>query len=166
MYAIYCIAKTGLYQRFGNSVNRTAYNVPIYVGKAVPRGTRQGRAVLDAASREAPLYDRLRQHAKSIAAAKNLSSEDFVCRFVIFEGVVAHLIPAVEAALIDRHKTLWNSVIDGFGNHDPGKGRTAGKVSQWDILHPGRPWVKNLTGSGLALIDIKRRITDYMVGVR
>lgn len=34
VYAIYCTAKTGLYERYGNKVNRRGYNVPIYVGKA------------------------------------------------------------------------------------------------------------------------------------
>ncbi len=31
-----------------------------------------------------------------------------------------------------------NKIIDGFGNHDPGKGRYNQLRSRWDKLHPGR----------------------------
>lgn len=31
-------------------------------------------------------------------------------------------------------------LIDGFGNHDPGKGRYNQMRSRWDTLHPGRSW--------------------------
>ena len=43
VYAIYCIAKKGLYKTFGEKINRKYYDVPIYVGKAVPAGWRQAR---------------------------------------------------------------------------------------------------------------------------
>ena len=50
------------------------------------------------------------------------------------------LIPLGESLMIARTSPLWNAVIDGFGNHDPGKGRIAGMRPIWDTLHPGRPW--------------------------
>ena len=34
----------------------------------------------------------------------------------------------------------WTNIVDGFGNHDPGKGRHAGRRPLWDVLHPGRAW--------------------------
>jgi len=30
---------------------------------------------------------------------------------------------------------VWNVVIDGFGNHDPGAGRYNGERTRWDTLH-------------------------------
>ena len=46
--------------------------------------------------------------------------------------------------MINRFKPVWNSVIDGFGNHAPGKGRKNQVQSPWDMLHPGRQWAKKL----------------------
>ncbi len=45
-----------------------------------------------------------------------------------------------------RYNPLWNSHIDGFGNHDPGKGRYEQAKSEWDVLHPGRVWADRLNG--------------------
>ena len=49
-----------------------------------------------------------------------------------------------ETAAISMHQPLWNTLIDGFGNHDPGKGRYEQMRSKWDTLHPGRPWAERL----------------------
>src|SRR5689334_15739875 len=56
---------------------------PIYVGKAVPAGWRQGRISDTAAS---SLYGRLKEHSRSIQSTKNLKLGDFACRFMILEG--------------------------------------------------------------------------------
>lgn len=45
VYALYCIARTGIYSKF-HLVNRTAFRTPIYIGKAVPKGWRQARQSL------------------------------------------------------------------------------------------------------------------------
>ena len=42
VYALYCIAQSGIYSKF-HGVNRTAFSMPIYIGKAVPKGWRQAR---------------------------------------------------------------------------------------------------------------------------
>ena len=165
VYAIYCIARDGLYRKFGETVNRMEYAVPIYVGKAVSSGWRQSRNA-DSNQSERALFSRLKQHSCSIAAAKNLTPTDFACRFVIFEGATTEMVAAVEAALIKLHNPLWNSVIDGFGNHDPGGRRTTGKIPQWDVLHPGRPWAMRMTGEKPSLAYLKRRVSDYLVGLR
>lgn len=167
VYAIYCLSRSGLYSKFGNEVNRTSYSTPIYVGKAVPQGWRQSR-ILDKAlsAKGTPLFSRLSQHAKSIDEGKGISTNDFSCRFVIFEGEALSMVAAVEAAIIAEHNPLWNSVIDGFGNHDPGANRTTGRTTQWDCLHPGRSWAKRMTGNSPEAKDLQRRIKDYMVGLR
>ena len=56
----------------------------------------------------------------------------------------ADLISTVEAAMTRKYNPLWNSHIDGFGNHDPGKGRYEQAKSEWDVLHPGRVWAERL----------------------
>ena len=164
VYAIYCIARKGIYKTYGEKINRTYYDVPIYVGKAVPAGWRQNRIVDEVAGNA--LYGRLKQHAESIKNGKGLSIADFVCRFAILEGETANMIAALEAAIIAEHTPLWNSVIDGFGNHDPGKKRVTGKRPQWDCLHPGRPWAMRMTGEEFPVAELRRRVIDYLMGVK
>ena len=59
------------------------------------------------------------------------------CQYVSFEDIWIGL---AESLLIQSFKPIWNRIVDGFGNHDPGKGRYEGKKPMWDELHPGRAW--------------------------
>ena len=52
------------------------------------------------------------------------------------------LIAATDNILIREFRPLWNSVVDGFGNNDPGRGRYNQAMSDWDVLHPGRPYAE------------------------
>lgn len=164
IYALYYIGTTGIYAKLGKEINRTAYNVPIYVGKAVPEGWRQSRN-LDSFENKSKLFSRIKEHVKSIQSAKNLDKNDFRCRFMIFEGDAKNMIAAVEAALIAEKTPLWNSVVDGFGNHAPGKERKTGRLPAWDVLHPGRGWTANMFGERPEVKDIQRRVKDYFVGL-
>ena len=113
---------------------------PIYVGKAVPPGARRGRSrATPAAAR--PLYRRLSDHAKSIEQANDLSLEDARCRHLVVETV---WITLAEQFLLSHFRPLWNVVLDGFGNHDPGRGRRISARPRWDVVHPGRPWASHL----------------------
>ena len=58
--------------------------------------------------------------------------------------------------MIARFGPVWNSIVDGFGNHDPGAGRRAGMVSRWDVLHPGRAWASSLSGARRAVLTSRR----------
>jgi len=113
---------------------------PVYVGKAVPTGARKGGLVSSTEGRE--LNSRLNQHAQSIEQAENLDLKHFRCRYLVVESV---WITLAERFLVEHYQPIWNVVIDGFGNHDPGAGRRAMKRPRWDILHPGRPWARKLT---------------------
>jgi hypothetical protein len=75
-----------------------------------------------------------------------LSVEDFMCRFIIFEAEGSDMISTIEAALIKLNKPLWNTTVDGFGNHDPGKGRYEQAKSDWDVIHQGRTWANKCNG--------------------
>ena len=77
---------------------------------------------------------------------------------MILEGLESDLVVPVEAELIHRYRPLWNCVVDGFGNHDPGKGRYNQARSEWDVLHPGRPWADRLTGKSPRMKDILAKI--------
>jgi hypothetical protein len=142
VYAIYYKGDFEHYKKLA-ALNKVTCQRPIYVGKAVPPGWRQTRQSETVAS---SLCNRLREHGRGIESVKNLSVENFTCRFMILEGQESNLISTIESELIRRFIPLWNSVIDGFGNHDPGSGRYNQSPSEWDILHPGRIWAQRLTG--------------------
>jgi len=114
--------------------------LPIYVGKAVPVGARKG-GVGSPSSARRELWNRLREHAESIEAARNLRAGDFTCRYLV---VVPVWVSLAERFLVAHFKPIWNVVIDGFGNHDPGAGRRGMKRPRWDIVHPGRHWAERL----------------------
>lgn len=142
VYAIYYTGKFPAYKKIAAKNTGSKFSLPIYVGKAVPDGTRKG-----AASKEyegTALYRRLREHASSIEQTPNLNLSNFSCRYLPVEPVWIQL---GESLLINMFSPLWNVVIDGFGNHDPGSGRYAQKKSAWDVLHGGRRWAEKLTGA-------------------
>ncbi len=156
VYALYYIGESPYYKHL-YELNRLNFVQPIYVGKAVPRGWRQARA--QEASNE--LFSRLSDHHNSISQATNLRIEDFRCRFMILEDASVDLIGTVEAALIRQYTPVWNSCIDGFGNHDPGSGRYDQAKSDWDILHPGRKWAERLRGNHPAETEIIAKAESY-----
>jgi hypothetical protein len=67
----------------------------------------------------------------------------------------------VEAALIRQFNPIWNSCIDGFGNHDPGSGRYEQAKSDWDVLHPGRKWAARLKGKCSTQEEIIKKALSY-----
>ena len=145
VYALYYIGKNPLYKRYAE-LNRLSYGYPIYVGKAVPKGWRRGRTSDNALSQSRELYGRLQEHGRNTAYCSELIQEDFMCRFVIFEGEGSDMISTIEAALIKLNKPLWNTTVDGFGNHDPGSGRYEQAKSEWDVIHEGRAWANKCQG--------------------
>jgi hypothetical protein len=160
VYAIYYIGKLHIYRDLA-AVNRLEFARPIYVGKAVPRGWRQARTENDSEIKSFELIGRLREHGRSIEQANNLMIDDFLCRFIILEGAESNLIGTVEAALIRHYTPIWNTSIDGFGNHDPGKGRYNQAKSDWDVIHPGRPWAEKLTGEGNPPNKVEEKAVQY-----
>lgn len=145
VYALYYTGDNPLYMRY-RELNRLSYDFPIYVGKAVPSGWRQSRTSDSQTTKSRELYRRLNEHSKSIKAGDGLNISDFSCRFVIFEREGSDMISSIEAALIKLSRPLWNSCVDGFGNHDPGKGRYEQARSDWDVIHIGRIWANRLNG--------------------
>ena len=155
IYALYYLGTFDAYASLG-TLNRESNGptVPIYVGKAVPRGARKGGS-LDSTRNTTALWRRLQEHAESIRLASNLRIEDFSCRYLVVDDI---WIPLGETLLIAKFSPIWNSFIDGFGNHDPGKGRYAGMRTRWDTLHPGRAWAEKCSSRPEVASDIGREI--------
>lgn len=155
VYAIYYTGQFAAYQAIAQANSET----PIYVGKAVRPGSRSGGAGLEAPKSTNALYQRLRQHARSISEAHNLELPDFRCRYLVVEDV---WIPLAESHLIRLHRPLWNNVLSGFGIHDPGGRRKLQWRSHWDELHPGRGFAKDLPTGDVSADELTVLARDYL----
>jgi hypothetical protein len=136
IYALYYTGSFGLYQ----PVAEPDCRVPIYVGKADVPGARKG--LVTSGYNGTALWNRLVEHAESLRRVVNLDLDDFLCRYLAVDDI---WIPLGESLMIGNFRPLWNVVIDGFGLHDPGARRHGGLRSEWDELHPGRPWHEKMT---------------------
>lgn len=164
VYAIYYTGKNPIYKKYAE-LNRLSYCYPIYVGKAVPKGWRQARVSDNQSSQSRELFNRLREHSRSIGIAQGLELQDFRCRFVIFEDASSDMIGTIEAALIKLNVPLWNVAVDGFGNHDPGNGRYEQAKSDWDVIHSGRAWAEKCNGTHAEEIAVLSRIKSHFKNV-
>lgn len=162
VYALYYTGRSGIYGRYGE-LNRLSYGHQIYVGKAVPKGWRQARTVDIPGQQSAELFNRLNEHSRNITTVNDIDLNDFMCRFVILEEASSDMIGTIEAALIKVHTPLWNTSLDGFGNHTPGKGRFNQAKSDWDVIHEGRAWAEKCQGianeKSLLIENIKKYFT-------
>lgn len=157
VYAIYYTGKLKAYSLLAARNGSGEPSVPIHVGKAVPAGARKGGQLNASPGRV--LHGRLAEHAESIRSATNLSLADFHCRFLVVDDI---WIPLGESLLIARFSPPWNSIVDGFGNHDPGRGRHAGMRPRWDVLHPGRAWAAKWRDRNESVGDIERDVATFL----
>ena len=97
VYALYYLGSFDHYSHIAHQ-NQQDCRQPIYIGKAVPAGWRTARTAHT--DQDKALYQRLQEHARSIASVENLEVHDFRCRFMILNGVEMDLISAVESELI------------------------------------------------------------------
>lgn len=142
--------------------------VPIYVGRAQPTGARQGAIGLESTTSDPVLFNRLREHAKSVRDAEAYASgagdtglvlDDFKCRYLVADDI---WVPLGEALLIGHYRPVWNVVVDGFGNHDPGGGRRQQARSSWDTLHPGRAWAFRLPAASRTPDEIRALVEQHL----
>ncbi len=157
VYAIYYTGNFPAYEPVAARNQNGAFTCPIYVGKAIPKGGRKGGLSLDASSGKA-LSERLTQHAQSISEASNLRIEDFHARYLVVDDI---WIPLGENMLIESFRPVWNQVIDGFGNKDPGNRRATQYKSPWDVLHPGRRFAEKLADNPHSQGEYLRRINSF-----
>ncbi len=157
VYSLYYVGEFPSYRPLAEA-NSGKLSFPIYVGKADSKGKRKGGFIEDGPSGTA-LYKRLVDHAKSIDQAINLNVEDFYCRFLVVDDLWISL---GESLLISQHSPVWNVLIEGFGNHNPGKGRYQGMRPLWDMLHPGRPWADKLQPHTMSSTQIAAEVLQYL----
>lgn len=117
VYALYYGGNEPLYNLL---LAAPLHETPIYVG--VTMGS---------------LHQRIQDHELSLKNA-GFEVSKFQCRIL---PTPIDLAKSAEDMLLGQYKPIWNTVLRGFGLHNPGVGRQAGKTSAWDRLHPGRPWV-------------------------
>jgi len=158
IYAIYYVGPFAAYEAIATKNRNKKFGVPIYVGKAIPEGARKGGSRLLGTD----LYDRLREHAKSIEQTKNLKLADFFCRYLVVDDI---WIPLGESLLIEKFSPVWNKLVDGFGNHDPGSGRYNQQNSLWDTIHPGRSWAVKLQPCTKSESQILEMIRKYLAAL-
>ena len=147
IYALYYEGPMPEYQPIADG------SCPIYVGKAVPKGSRTG-GTHDL--NYPALHLRMREHARSVEQAVNLDIQDFWYRAL---PIVPVWIAFAEQALIRKYQPVWNSCLDGFGNHPQGS-RRATIRSWWDTLHPGRPRKFSATQDKTAA-QASQRVKDF-----
>lgn len=134
-------------------------NWPVYIGKAEAGGGRKGTT-----GSLKSLKQRLCQHAQSIKAA-GFDLNDFVCKPISLESI-SDFISGMEKALIRHHKPVWNSSLDGFGNHAQGEGRTGQAMASWDVMHPGRPQAQGLKVVDGALEALELKVFKHCAEYR
>jgi hypothetical protein len=160
VYAIYYTGGFESYVPVAEKNKNGVFEQPIYVGKAVPKGARKGGLSFDASKGRA-LRDRLRQHAGSIDEATNLDLADFHFRSLVVDDI---WIPLGENMMIEQFRPIWNLVIDGFGNKDPGRRRATQYRSPWDVLHPGRQFAQKLADGDTTAAMLTTRLREYFAG--
>lgn len=159
IYAIYYHGPHPAYQVLSALNSKTDSPViPIYVGKAVPQGARKGKVMPDA-TRSKALFSRLKEHAESILSTTTLRIEDFSCRYLVVDEI---WIPLGESLMITKFSPLWNLLVEGFGNHDPGAGRYNGLCPRWDTLHPGRAWALKCKQRDETTAEVQRDVIVYL----
>jgi hypothetical protein len=134
---------------------------PIYVGRCVAPGLRhsnRGNAPIASS-----LYNRLLQHEADLRQAENLHINDFYSQYLVADNASLSL---AQSILFDRYDPIWNTVIEGFGNHNPGKGRSLARRSDWDTIHPGRPWAKHLLEGVASAGELTARLAKHFAAKR
>ncbi|MFG2302388.1 Eco29kI family restriction endonuclease [Actinacidiphila glaucinigra] len=132
IYALYYCGSNSLYAEISSPDCR----IPVYVGQARPTGVRKGTA--DEKPDATTLWDRIYEHRQSLSQVYDLDVKDFRVRYLV---AIEAFVSIAERVMIRHYRPVWNSIVDGFGNHDPGANRRKDSFRPpWDELHPGRWW--------------------------
>jgi len=143
IYALYYVGEKEPYTDIGKFNVAHSCPLPIYIGRAKDAGARRGLDDPFEPLSKPALWDRIREHRRSIDQSVNLDVTDFAVRVLV---VMSVWIPLAEAMAIRSYRPLWNTHLQGFGIHAPGGGRSGQKRSEWDVLHPGRGFASKLKG--------------------
>ncbi|MGW5043873.1 Eco29kI family restriction endonuclease [Streptomyces griseoluteus] len=151
IYAIYYEGDHELYRPIASECQ-----TPIYVGKAEYSGGRKG--LITTKDGQTPLWKRINEHRSSLDKAVDLAASDFCVRYLVAVDVFVSL---AEQVMIQRFTPVWNTVVDGFGNHAPGGGRDKQARPPWDELHPGRTWAQSMPASNQSAARSRELIFEH-----
>ena len=143
IYALYYEGGFQPYHLLAQANREQRGSWPIYVGKA------EGQSAV-------ALQENCRA---SISAACNLNAEDFSVRVL---KVAPTWVPLAESVAMRMHRPVWNTLVEGFGNQEPGAGHRAGEKSRWDTLHPGRAWAELCSPNTESAEQIAQDVRDYL----
>jgi len=160
IYALYYFGDFAPYATLA-ALNQPNATIPIYVGKAVPKGSRKG-VTPTASQQSSKLYDRLKNHVRSIQQTQTLKMKDFTCRFLVVEETWIGL---CESLLIQTSIPLWNAKLDGFGRNPQGKNRKDG-VSPWHAFHSGRDFNAEAKPSDALLAKLTADVAAFMAALK
>ncbi|KAJ7381919.1 hypothetical protein OS493_038294 [Desmophyllum pertusum] len=113
VYFIHYVGETDLYE--GSQVSPST-DCPVYVGHS-----------------QKSIADRLRDHYKTIEAAKNLHLTDFVVRFMIVDLARSASAPVIEKMLIEHFSPVWN--IESEVGFSFGNANSETKCNTWNKFH-------------------------------
>ncbi|MDO4911206.1 MAG: Eco29kI family restriction endonuclease [Corynebacterium sp.] len=159
LYALYYTGEHPAYAPLAKKNLETPGSWPIYIGKAEVESARKGDPEFQKQAVGTKLYNRVQNHLKSIEAAENLRAEDFQVRVL---AVAPTWISLGEMVAIRHKRPVWNVLIDGLGNHDPGSGRYNSTRPRWDTLHPGRAWATKLVARAESVDAIVNEALNYL----
>lgn len=158
VYVIYYAGRLKCYSPIAEKNRGGKFSQPIYIGKAIPKGGRKGGLSEDASAKGTALRDRLGQHFASISEVADLEAADFHFQSLVVDDI---WIPLGENILIEQYKPVWNRVMDGFGNKDPGQRRKEQYRSPWDVVHPGRRFAEKLGANPRSAEEILADLMSY-----
>ncbi|HCG54646.1 Eco29kI family restriction endonuclease [Brevibacterium sp.] len=159
IYALYYTGDHPAYADLAAANVESPGSWAIYIGKADAENARKGDPEQASKPVGNKLYSRIGKHRKSIEAVDNLDERDFQVRALT---VAPTWIPLAEVVAIRMHNPVWNVIVDGLGNHDPGSGRYKGVRPRWDTLHPGRAWAPKLTARIESADDVQQDVVQYL----
>ncbi|EFV14154.1 Eco29kI family restriction endonuclease [Segniliparus rugosus] len=159
VYALYYTGEFPAYAKLAERNREEPGSWALYVGKAEAEARRKGDPNQTAVVDGPKLFHRIAHHRASIEKAGNLDPRHFQVRALV---VAPTWVPLAEQVGIRIHRPLWNVVVDGFGNHDPGSGRREGTRSRWDTLHPGREWAAALRQRPESVAQIEQDVVQYL----
>lgn len=155
IYALYYAGPLPLYA----SISSADCGVPIYVGKADPKGGRKGLNVTPAWEGR-KLRSRLLIHGRKLDASNDFQASQFFARYLPADDLFT---PMAERLMIASFRPVWNLVLDGFGVNRQGGRREAEQLRPaWHELHRGVAWAESMTPHHVPATELSMRVSLHL----
>lgn len=141
VYAIYCIAKKGIYRPYGERINRLSYDVPIYVGQSMPSGDTFRSMTVD---------KQMDFWRNCFQTTLHMSSRDFAVRVLSIEDMTFQ--NQLRGYLVEIYKPIWNRIFQEESSVDD-------MMQTWRLCHDVRFTRKATSQDALIL---RENICNYL----